>query len=134
MDLPHRVEKPWGYELIWAKTDRYVGKILHIEPGHLLIEEQCIERFAHHGPHRILTRGHTGDIVTAFGEKDDVRLQQVDLVIGPENPSSHFAHIRPFRLRSSGFHRKWSRTGVKAQRSPSSSRFHALTLSGVSNP
>ncbi len=36
MELPHRVEKPWGHELIWAKTDRYVGKILHIEPGHLL--------------------------------------------------------------------------------------------------
>ena len=36
MELPHRVEKPWGYELIWARTDRYVGKILHIEPGHLL--------------------------------------------------------------------------------------------------
>jgi len=35
-DLPYRVEKPWGYELIWAKTDRYVGKILHIEPGHVL--------------------------------------------------------------------------------------------------
>lgn len=34
--LPYRVEKPWGYELIWAKTDRYVGKIIHIEPGHLL--------------------------------------------------------------------------------------------------
>ncbi|HET7250437.1 MAG TPA: cupin domain-containing protein [Gemmatimonadales bacterium] len=34
--LPSRVEKPWGYELIWARTDRYVGKILHIEAGHLL--------------------------------------------------------------------------------------------------
>ncbi len=34
--LPYRVDKPWGYELIWAQTDRYVGKILHIEPGHLL--------------------------------------------------------------------------------------------------
>ena len=31
MELPQRVEKPWGYELIWAKTDRYVGKILHID-------------------------------------------------------------------------------------------------------
>jgi mannose-6-phosphate isomerase-like protein (cupin superfamily) len=28
-----RVEKPWGYELIWAHTDRYVGKILVIETG-----------------------------------------------------------------------------------------------------
>jgi len=25
-----RVEKPWGWEEIWAKTDKYVGKILHI--------------------------------------------------------------------------------------------------------
>jgi mannose-6-phosphate isomerase-like protein (cupin superfamily) len=31
-----RVDKPWGYELIWAVTDRYVGKVLHIERGHKL--------------------------------------------------------------------------------------------------
>jgi mannose-6-phosphate isomerase-like protein (cupin superfamily) len=31
-----RVSKPWGYELIWARTDRYVGKILHIDAGHAL--------------------------------------------------------------------------------------------------
>ncbi|GMV44263.1 MAG: hypothetical protein AMXMBFR64_59790 [Myxococcales bacterium] len=31
-----RVPKPWGYELIVAHTDRYVGKILHIEAGHAL--------------------------------------------------------------------------------------------------
>ena len=35
-DLPYRVEKPWGHEIIWAKAERYVGKILHIEPGHVL--------------------------------------------------------------------------------------------------
>ena len=28
-----RVSKPWGYEVIWAHTDRYVGKILHIDAG-----------------------------------------------------------------------------------------------------
>ncbi len=28
-----RVEKPWGYELVWAETPRYVGKILHIDAG-----------------------------------------------------------------------------------------------------
>jgi mannose-6-phosphate isomerase-like protein (cupin superfamily) len=32
-DLPRRVDKPWGHELIWAHTDRYVGKILVIETG-----------------------------------------------------------------------------------------------------
>ena len=31
-----RVEKPWGYELHWAKTDRYVGKVLHVTAGHAL--------------------------------------------------------------------------------------------------
>src|SRR5204863_7539505 len=31
-----RVEKPWGHELIWAETDRYVGKMLHITAGHRL--------------------------------------------------------------------------------------------------
>ena len=31
-----RVEKPWGYELHWAKTDRYVGKVIHINKGHAL--------------------------------------------------------------------------------------------------
>jgi mannose-6-phosphate isomerase-like protein (cupin superfamily) len=33
---PVRVDKPWGHELIWAHTDRYVGKILHIKAGHAL--------------------------------------------------------------------------------------------------
>ncbi|MGH7506156.1 MAG: cupin domain-containing protein [Longimicrobiales bacterium] len=33
---PTRVEKPWGHELIWASTDRYVGKILHVKTGHAL--------------------------------------------------------------------------------------------------
>ena len=31
-----RVEKPWGYELHWAVTSRYVGKVLHINAGHAL--------------------------------------------------------------------------------------------------
>jgi mannose-6-phosphate isomerase-like protein (cupin superfamily) len=31
-----RVEKPWGYELHWARTDRYVGKIIHVNKGHAL--------------------------------------------------------------------------------------------------
>jgi quercetin dioxygenase-like cupin family protein len=33
---PARVDKPWGYELIFAHTTRYVGKILHIDAGHAL--------------------------------------------------------------------------------------------------
>lgn len=33
---PRRVEKPWGYELIWADTELYVGKILHVNAGESL--------------------------------------------------------------------------------------------------
>jgi quercetin dioxygenase-like cupin family protein len=31
-----RVVKPWGFELIWAETERYVGKLLHIDAGRRL--------------------------------------------------------------------------------------------------
>ena len=33
---PRRVEKPWGWELIWAEADAYVGKILFIRAGESL--------------------------------------------------------------------------------------------------
>ena len=34
-DVP-KVDKPWGYELRWARTDRYVGKVIHVNAGHAL--------------------------------------------------------------------------------------------------
>ena len=33
---PRKVEKPWGWELIWAHADAYVGKILFVRAGHSL--------------------------------------------------------------------------------------------------
>jgi len=36
IEQPRRVQKPWGYEIIWAETDLYVGKILHINAGEAL--------------------------------------------------------------------------------------------------
>ena len=36
LELPRRIEKPWGYELIWGETDQYVGKILHVTAGEAL--------------------------------------------------------------------------------------------------
>src|SRR3954453_10752650 len=33
---PRRVDKPWGHELRLAHTDRYAGKLLHVEAGHKL--------------------------------------------------------------------------------------------------
>ena len=31
-----KVEKPWGYELIWAEADHYVGKVLFVKAGESL--------------------------------------------------------------------------------------------------
>ena len=31
-----RVAKPWGFEIIWAETPNYVGKLIHINAGHRL--------------------------------------------------------------------------------------------------
>ena len=33
---PRRVEKPWGWELVWAETDEYVGKLLFVRAGESL--------------------------------------------------------------------------------------------------
>ena len=33
---PQRIEKPWGWELIWALADEYVGKILFVRAGQAL--------------------------------------------------------------------------------------------------
>ena len=32
----NRIEKPWGYELHWAKTESYVGKVIHVIAGQAL--------------------------------------------------------------------------------------------------
>lgn len=31
-----RTEKPWGYELLWARTDQYAAKFLHVNENHSL--------------------------------------------------------------------------------------------------
>jgi mannose-6-phosphate isomerase len=33
---PRKVEKPWGYELIWSETENYVGKVLFVKAGESL--------------------------------------------------------------------------------------------------
>ena len=36
LNVPVRTEKPWGHELLWALTDRYAGKMLHVNAGQSL--------------------------------------------------------------------------------------------------
>jgi mannose-6-phosphate isomerase len=45
-----RVAKPWGWEIVWAQSDRYTGKLLHVVAGCRLslqyhdekVETQCL--------------------------------------------------------------------------------------------
>jgi len=39
-----RVDKPWGYELRWAVTDRYLGKLIHIDAGHQLSLQYHVQK------------------------------------------------------------------------------------------
>ena len=33
---PRHIDKPWGYELIWAESETYVGKVLFVRSGQAL--------------------------------------------------------------------------------------------------
>jgi mannose-6-phosphate isomerase-like protein (cupin superfamily) len=51
---PRRVDKPWGWELVWAETDAYVGKLLFVRAGeslslqyHEVKEESWLVREGH---------------------------------------------------------------------------------------
>ena len=79
-ELPYRVEKPWGYELIWARTDRYVGKILHIEPGHVL-------SLQYHNQKDESIYVLSGEII--------LRLQQGETLIERQMHQGEAFHIRP---------------------------------------
>ncbi|MGD1053493.1 MAG: cupin domain-containing protein [Candidatus Dormibacteria bacterium] len=39
-----RVDKPWGYELRWAVTDRYLGKLIHIVAGQALSLQYHVQK------------------------------------------------------------------------------------------
>lgn len=62
-----RVDKPWGHELIWAHTDRFVGKILVIEAGsrlslqrHLVKDESILVQS---GRLRLTLEDETGELI-----------------------------------------------------------------------
>jgi mannose-6-phosphate isomerase len=63
---PRRVEKPWGWELIWAVADAYVGKVLFVRAGHSLslqYHERKDESWYVESGRAKLELGDTGDPV-----------------------------------------------------------------------
>ena len=69
-----RVQKPWGYEIIWAHTDRYVGKVLHINAGHAL----SVQYHNHKDETVYLLSGEMKYWVKLGDQLEDVRLQEGD--------------------------------------------------------
>lgn len=61
-----RVEKPWGHEEIWAETDKYVGKILHIKSGHRLSRQ-------FHNRKDETIRVMSGVLILEIGQSEHVR-------------------------------------------------------------
>lgn len=61
---PKRVDKPWGHELWFAHTDRYVGKLLHVEAGERLSVQ-------YHEKKDETSYLLSGRIVVSQGERED---------------------------------------------------------------
>jgi mannose-6-phosphate isomerase len=74
MNLPRRVDKPWGHELWWALTDAYAGKILHVERGHRL----SLQFHEHKDESAYLLSGR---VLLTKGPSED-ELTTVELVAG----------------------------------------------------
>ena len=65
-----RVEKPWGHELIWAETDRYVAKVLFIKQGYKLSRQY----------HRVKDETllvESGQMDLEIGQDSDLRTQRM---------------------------------------------------------
>jgi mannose-6-phosphate isomerase len=79
-----KIEKPWGYELLWAKTEKYVAKILVVRAGESLSLQY----------HRVKEE-------TLFLETGECRLEIGDseetLTSLALTPGSHI-HLPPGRL------------------------------------
>ncbi len=86
-----RVDKPWGYEIIWAETDQYIGKILHINKGHMLslqmheFKEETL--FVHKGKVDVVLQDFEGVLRSqTYGEYKTIHIppKTIHRIIGIE--------------------------------------------------
>jgi len=78
-----RVEKPWGHEIIWAHTERYVGKVLFIKAGHAL-------SLQYHEVKDETVHVWTGKMNFQTGEGDTL----TDRILGPGESFHITPHLR----------------------------------------
>jgi len=80
-----KIEKPWGYEVVWAKTDKYVAKFLHINP-----KSRLSLQFHQKKEETIYVM--TGQLVLQLGEDSEETL------VGP----GAIVHIKPGQVHRFG--------------------------------
>jgi mannose-6-phosphate isomerase len=82
------VPKPWGHETIWAHTDLYVGKVLHIKAGHSLslqyhnLKDETIHVLSGTMVYRVGTADGRGRTADGTGDSGRQELQEIELKEG----------------------------------------------------
>ena len=65
--LPRKTEKPWGFELLWAHTPKYAGKLIFVRKGHRLSlqyhEKKDETMYFHQGKALLEIEGSDGRLV-----------------------------------------------------------------------
>ena len=65
-----KVDKPWGYEIIWAHTSTYVGKVLFIRKGERLSLQHHAQKeeslYVQEGQVIILLENEHGTLIEHF--------------------------------------------------------------------
>jgi mannose-6-phosphate isomerase len=75
-----KVEKPWGHEIHWAKTERYVGKIIHVVAGEALSLQYHIVK---------------DETIYLWSGNLRFEMQQGDALVAWEMNPGDFVHVPP---------------------------------------
>lgn len=65
--MTRRVDKPWGYELIWSETPFYTGKMIHVDAG-------CRLSLQYHDTKRESVFVVSGTLLLHLGQGDQARV------------------------------------------------------------
>jgi mannose-6-phosphate isomerase len=75
-----KIDKPWGYELLFARTDKYAGKVLFVKKGHRLslqfhnVKDETI--YVYKGKIHLQFGGADGNLVdSVLTDGDSVRVE-----------------------------------------------------------
>jgi len=70
--LPRKTEKPWGFELLFAHTPRYAGKLIFVKKGHRLSlqyhEKKDESMYVYKGKALLEIEGNDGQMVSTVAE------------------------------------------------------------------